>query len=236
MKTPSPPDLTAHPPDQVEAAIDQLGNDGAVILTDSPHDPTFGEIVFAASRITTSATAFAIRHTSGFLQVAMPGERCDRLLLPVHWGTDPSSRQCVSVDASFGIGTGISAIDRAFTIRLLAAEDSSPDAFNRPGHIVPVRADMHHGQHSYGTPEAAIHLAAAAGLAPAAVMATIVSSDRPAEIAAGAELRRFARTHGLPLVGIGECRWHFMRKRHNRALRQLLHGLRCRPVLARAHS
>jgi 3,4-dihydroxy-2-butanone 4-phosphate synthase len=221
---------------QIKAAMDQLANGSAAILTDSPDDPTFGEIVFAASRITTAATAFAIRHTSGFLQVALAGERCDHLLLPGQTGTYPASRQCVTVDASFGIGTGISAADRALTIRLLAAQDSSPDSFTRPGHVVPIRADMHHGQTSYGTPEAAIQIAMAAGLAPAAVIATIVSSDRPAEIAAGTELRRFARTHGLPLVGIGDIQWHFMPKGPTSDLRQQLHDLRYRPALARAHS
>ena len=197
--------------DKVKAAIAQLANGSAVILTDSPDDPTFGEIVFAASRMTTAATAFAIRHTSGFLQVAMPSQRCDRLLLPVQRGTDPASRQCVTVDASFGIGTGISAADRAHTIRLLAAQESSPDSFTRPGHVVPIRADIHNGQSSCGTPEAAIHLVTAAGLPPAAAMATIVSLDRPAEIAAGPELRRFAQSHGLPLVGIGAIHRDFVR-------------------------
>ena len=197
--------------DKVKAAIAQLANGSAMILTDSPDDPTFGEIVFAASRMTTAATAFAIRHTSGFLQVALPSERCDRLLLPVQRGTDPASRQCVTVDASVGIGTGISAADRAHTMRLLAAHDSSPDSFTRPGHVVPIRADMPDGQKSCGTPEAAIHLATAAGLPPAAAMATIVSLDRPAEVATGPELRRFAQSHGLPLVAIGDIQRDYKR-------------------------
>ena len=196
----------------VEAAIAQLANNGAVILTDSPDNPTFGEIVFAASRIDVSATAFTIRHTSGFLQVALPSERCDRLLLPVQRGTDPVSRQCVTVDSSFGIGTGISAADRAHTIRLLADEDSSADSFTRPGHVVPIRADTQDTQSPFGTPDAAIHLATAAGLPPAAAVATIVSVDNPADIAAGAEVRRFAQSHGLPLVGIGDIQRDFKRR------------------------
>ncbi|KXF53120.1 hypothetical protein AXA44_08530 [Rhodococcus sp. SC4] len=188
--------------ERVRAATNQLSRGKAIILTDGIDSPTSGEIVFPARWISTTDAAFAIRHSSGFLQVALPSDRCDALSLPAQQGAAPGAEQCVTVDAAFGISTGISAADRATTIRLLAASDATPDSFHRPGHVVPLRTDTARPIADFGGPEAAVHLVAAAGHPPAAVLTTIVGTKNLTGVASGNELHEFARTHQLPLVGL----------------------------------
>ena len=182
------------------AAVNQLSRGKAIILSDGIDLPTSGEIVFPAVRISTADAAFAIRHSSGFLQVALPSNRCDALLLPAQQGTAPGTAQCVTVDAATGITTGISAADRATTIRLLASSDASPASFSRPGHVVPLRADAALPMSDFGRPEAAVHLVAAAGFPPAAVLTTVVGTTDPTDVASGNDLHEFARSHP-PVVG-----------------------------------
>ena len=188
--------------ERVMAAISQLSRGEAIILTDGIDSSTSGEIVFPAARIRTTDAAFAIRHSSGFLQVALPSDRCDALLLPTQQGAAPGTAQCVTVDATTGITTGISAADRARTIRLLASPDASPASVSRPGHVVPLGADAALPTSDFGHPEAAIHLVAAAGFPPAAVLTTVVGTTHPTDVASGNDLHEFARTHQLPVVGL----------------------------------
>ncbi|ABH00128.1 probable 3,4-dihydroxy-2-butanone 4-phosphate synthase (plasmid) [Rhodococcus jostii RHA1] len=188
--------------ERVMAAISQLSRGEAIILTDGIGSPTSGEVVFPAARISTADAAFAIRYSSGFLQVALPPDRCDALWLPAQQGAAPGTAQCVTVDAATGITTGISAADRARTIRLLASPDASPASFSRPGHVVPLRADAALPISDFGHPEAAVHLVAAAGFPPAAVLTTVVGTTHPTDVASGNDLQEFARTHQLPIVGL----------------------------------
>lgn len=191
-----------HAEARVMAAVNQLSRGKAIILSDGIDLPTSGEIVFPAVRISTADAAFAIRHSSGFLQVALPSNRCDALLLPAQQGTAPGTAQCVTVDAATGITTGISAADRATTIRLLASSDASPASFSRPGHVVPLRADAALPMSDFGRPEAAVHLVAAADFPPAAVLTTVVGTTHPTDVASGNDLHEFARRHQLPVVGL----------------------------------
>ena len=108
----------------------------------------------------------------------------------------------VTVDAKEGIGTGISAADRAATMRLLADPQSRADDFTRPGHVVPLRAKEGGVLRRPGHTEAAVDLARMAGLRPAGVLCEIVSEDDPTDMARGPELRRFADTHGLTMISI----------------------------------
>ncbi|SFS97410.1 3,4-dihydroxy-2-butanone-4-phosphate synthase [Saccharopolyspora flava] len=161
-----------------------------------------GGIVFAADRADADNTAFAVRHSSGFLCVALPESRCDELALPP---MSPRARRetaatvCVTVDAAVGVSTGISAADRARAARVLADANSVPADLTRPGHLVPVAVDPDHPRP--GLAQAALHLVAAAGHAPAAVFAHLVSPADETRMATGAELRAFAADHGLSAVG-----------------------------------
>lgn len=190
---------------RVRAAVTRLAGGGAVLLCDDATWPTRGEIVFGAADADAALTAFAIRHGSGFLQVALPASRCDELGLLPQAGADRGGlQQCVTVDARTGIGTGISATDRSTTIRLLASSDATPDSFTRPGHVVPIRADTNLPAVEFSFTEASLSLTGRARVGAAAVLGTVVGIDDPTTMASGSELTRFGSDHGLPLVALGD--------------------------------
>lgn len=181
-------------------ALKALAAGDPVVLLDEERDE--GDLVYAAAHATTTITAFAIRHSSGFLGVALTAEACNTLRLPpVADTTDCAQR--VSADLA-GSGTGISAADRAATIAALADPTRDFTHFTRPGHVVPFRAAPGGLLAVRGRPEAACDLAALAGEVPAAAFATIVSTDEVGEMAHARELTAFATEHGLPLVTVAE--------------------------------
>jgi 3,4-dihydroxy 2-butanone 4-phosphate synthase / GTP cyclohydrolase II len=165
-----------------------------------------GHLVLAGESATTSRVAFFVRHTSGFLCVALPGAACDRLRLPPMPGPGAAATdQRVSVDAARGVGTGISARDRARTIAELADPASTPNDFTRPGHVVPLRARDGGVLSRPGCAEAAVDIARLAGLRPAALLAGIVSTeDGGLSMARPGELTRFAAHHRLDLVAVAD--------------------------------
>ncbi|MGW5110626.1 3,4-dihydroxy-2-butanone-4-phosphate synthase [Nocardia sp. NPDC004123] len=192
---------------RLNKAMSALAGGRSILLCDNSIQPSRGELVHAAVCASVSSTAFAIRHTGGFLHVALPSDRCDQLNLCSQVGAVPNGLgQCVTVDAKDGIGTGISAIDRAKTLRLLASFDATADSFTRPGHVVPLRADLDVPASQYGYPEAALRLVQDAGLPAAAAMATVEGIADPTKLAAGDELLAFAELHGLPVVSVQDLK------------------------------
>ena len=140
--------------------MQQLTSGGPVIV--AAHACTV--LVYSAWSITTSEMAGLIRRTSGFVQVALPDYRCDALLLPEAAPTNRNRYrsgfgQCVTVDAAQGITTGISAEDRAHTVRVLCASATTATDLTRPGHVVPVRADVPADLHASPLPLATAVLA-----------------------------------------------------------------------------
>ena len=191
--------------DRAAVAVATVGHGGAVIMCDDADNPSRGDVVYAAEHASTELTATTIRHTSGFLHVALNATRCNELGLVTQRGADTAgSRQCVTVDAKDYVGTGISAADRATTARLLGSRHATADAFTRPGHVVPLRAHMNLPPRRYGFAEGAVRLSVEAGLSAAAVMSTVVGVKDPTIIAAGDELIEFAHSHALPLVSVGD--------------------------------
>jgi 3,4-dihydroxy 2-butanone 4-phosphate synthase / GTP cyclohydrolase II len=160
-----------------------------------------GYLVCAADAATPELLAFMIRHTCGYVRVALPGSECERLNLPpmCHRNT----RLCVSVDVR-GTGTGISARDRARTIAALASGGSQACDFLRPGHVVPLQAGEDGVLERPGAAEAALDLAGLAGRRRAGALCEIVSRRNPALMARGIELTEFAVEHGLAVVSIAE--------------------------------
>jgi 3,4-dihydroxy 2-butanone 4-phosphate synthase/GTP cyclohydrolase II len=155
--------------------------------------------------------AFAVRYTSGFLCVGFPAVRCDELGLPPSWPTNtacPGAAYTVTVDASAGISTGISAADRSQTVRLLADERSTPADFTRPGHIVVTAAA------DTGTfVDRALDLVVETGRSPALVFGAIVSQRNPIGMAACSELIEFADQHELLVVNADHVNHDFPRLR-----------------------
>jgi 3,4-dihydroxy 2-butanone 4-phosphate synthase/GTP cyclohydrolase II len=184
---------------RVLRAVAAMAAAQAVVVTgDSDSD---GYLVFAADAARPQLLAFMVRHTSGYVRVALPGAECERLNLPPMCHRDTAL--CVSVDVR-GTGTGISARDRARTTAALASAASEASDFHRPGHVVPLQAGSDGVLGRPGPAEAAVDLASLAGRRRAAALCEIVSRRNPALMARGAELTEFAVEHGLALVSIEE--------------------------------
>lgn len=192
---------------RVRRAIAAVAAGRPVVVTDDTAHDNDGHLVFAADAATPKLLAFTIRHTSGYVRVALPGEECERLNLPPMCQSDGgrygTAAHRVSVDCR-GSGTGISATDRARTIAALASAGSEASDFLRPGHVVPIQAVANGVLGWRGPAEAAVDLARLAGRRQAGVLCEIVSGNSPAAMARGAELVEFAVGHGLAIVSLPE--------------------------------
>ncbi|SDU79324.1 3,4-dihydroxy 2-butanone 4-phosphate synthase / GTP cyclohydrolase II [Gordonia westfalica] len=204
--------MTPHRRLRVRRAVEALAaGDSIVVIDDRDAARTHGYLVVAAERASAENVAFMVRHTSGFLCVALPGGECDRLDLPPMQGVDDSVptelSACVTVDAIDGVTTGISANDRARTARLLADGDSTPTDFTRPGHVVPVRCASGGFVERDSVTEAVAHLVGTAGHRRAALFATLVGDGvRGSDLPHRAELEAFATAHSLRSVSISDVR------------------------------
>ncbi|CAN5369589.1 bifunctional 3,4-dihydroxy-2-butanone-4-phosphate synthase/GTP cyclohydrolase II [soil metagenome] len=191
----------------IEQAIADVAAGKAVVVADDEDRENEGDLIFAAEMATPELVAFMVRYTSGYICVPLTEADCDRLDLPPMFHTNQDKRgtaYTVSVDAREGIGTGISAVDRARTIRLLADPDSTPVDLTRPGHCVPLRAREGGVLRRQGHTEAAVEMARMAGLRPAGVLCEIVSERHPGEMARLDELEEFATEHQLTLITIAD--------------------------------
>ena len=191
--------------DDVERAIADIAAGRAVVVVDDADRENEGDIIFAASKATAALMAFTIRHTSGVICVPMPGEELDRLQLPLMTAQNKERMRTaftVSVDARDGVSTGISAADRARTVRTLVDSATEPYELVRPGHIFPLRYAEGGVLRRPGHTEAAVDLARLAGLAPAGVLAEVVNDD--GTMARLPALRAFADEHGLALISIAQ--------------------------------
>jgi len=189
--------------DSVDTAIQAIATGGLVIVTDDEGRENEGDLLMAAEKATPELVNMMIRHARGLICVPMTEPQLKRL------GINPMVQQnreahrtafTVSVDASEGITTGISAFDRARTIRLLADPATRSDDLVQPGHIFPLCARPGGVLERAGHTEASVDLAALAGLKPVAVICEILNED--GTMARLPELTEFKRRHGLPLVSI----------------------------------
>ncbi|HVE97063.1 MAG TPA: bifunctional 3,4-dihydroxy-2-butanone-4-phosphate synthase/GTP cyclohydrolase II [Pseudonocardiaceae bacterium] len=191
----------------IERAIADVAAGRPVIVVDDEERENEGDLILAAARATPELLAFMVRYTSGYICVALTGDDCDRLELPPMYHTNQDKRgtaYTVTVDAREGVTTGISATDRAHTIRLLADPDAKSVDFVRPGHVVPLRAKEGGVLRRPGHTEAAVDLARLAGLPPAGVLCEIVSAKDDGEMARRDELEVFAAEHRLALITIAD--------------------------------
>jgi 3,4-dihydroxy 2-butanone 4-phosphate synthase / GTP cyclohydrolase II len=191
--------------DDIQRAVADIAAGRPVIVMDDEDRENEGDLIFAAQHATAELMAFMVRHTSGYVCVPMTEEHADRLELPPMYHTNQDRRgtaYAVAVDAREGVGTGISAADRAYTIRLLAADGTRPSDLARPGHVVPLRAKAGGVRRRPGHTEAAVDLAALAGLRPVGVLCELVNDD--GTMKRGADLEAFAAEHHLALITIAE--------------------------------
>ena len=189
--------------DSVERAIADIARGKAVVVVDDEERENEGDIIFAAAKATPELMAFTIRYSSGVVCVPMPAEMLDRLEIPLmtpHNKDKLRTAYTISVDARDGVTTGISAQDRAHTVRVLADSATEPWEITRPGHVFPLRYRDGGVLVRRGHTEAAVDLATLAGLTPAGVLVEIVNDD--GTMKRGRELREFADEHGLAMISI----------------------------------
>jgi 3,4-dihydroxy 2-butanone 4-phosphate synthase/GTP cyclohydrolase II len=189
--------------DSVEETLEEIRKGNMVIVTDDANRENEGDLILAAEKAAPEKISFMIRYTSGVICVPMQGADLDRLELPLMTVQNTESMRTaytVSVDAKEGVSTGISAADRARTIRLLASPSTAPEDLVRPGHVFPLRYREGGVLRRAGHTEAAVDLARLAGLRGSGVLAEVINDD--GSMARLPELIKFKKKHGLKLCSI----------------------------------
>jgi len=191
--------------DTIDDAIKAIADGQAVIVVDDEGRENEGDLIFAAEKATSELTAFMIRHTSGYICVGMRGEDLDRLHLPPMTVVNEDRKgtaYAVTVDARDVTSTGISATDRAITIRTLGDPSTAAADLTRPGHVAPLRAVPGGVLRRPGHTEAAVDLASLAGLHPSGALAEMVNDD--GTMMDAVQCRAFADAHGMLLISIAD--------------------------------
>ncbi len=205
---------------RIEDLVAELAAGRMVLILDDEDRENEGDLIMAAQHATAQAMAFMIRHTSGIICVPMAEEHLHRLELPQMVPVNSESHRTaftVSVDYRSGTTTGVSAADRATTIRALADPRSVAADFARPGHVFPLRPRRGGVLIRAGHTEAAVDLCALAGLESAGVLAELMNDD--GTMARRAEVEAFARRHQLKIGTISDLIRY--RLRHERSIERV---------------
>ncbi len=199
--------------DTIEAALEDFRCGEFVIVVDDEDRENEGDLIIAAELITPEKVNFMLKHARGVLCAPITLSRCQELDLP-HQVVNNTSMLgtpfTVTVDKLEGCTTGVSATDRAATIRALADPASTPETFGRPGHINPLYAQDKGVLRRAGHTEAAVDLAKLSGLYPAAALMEVMSDD--GTMARLPELRQMADHYGLKLISIADLIAYRLRK------------------------
>jgi 3,4-dihydroxy 2-butanone 4-phosphate synthase/GTP cyclohydrolase II len=189
----------------VEAALEDIRDGKMVVVVDDEDRENEGDLTMAAEKVTPEAINFMAKHGRGLICLPLTEERVDALRLrPM---SDQNTSQygtafCESFDGREGVGTGISAHDRARTIQIAIDPQSRPGDLLRPGHVFPLRARKGGVLVRAGQTEAAVDLARLAGMTPAGIICEIMHDD--GSMARGNDLIAFCRQHGLKLLTVAE--------------------------------
>jgi 3,4-dihydroxy 2-butanone 4-phosphate synthase/GTP cyclohydrolase II len=189
----------------IDEAIEEIRAGRMVVVVDDADRENEGDLIIAAGKVTQEAIAFMVRHTSGVICMPVVGERLDELHLPLMVTDATDARRTaftISIDVRSGTTTGISAADRAATIRAVIDPATRPEDLARPGHVFPLRYHEGGVLKRAGHTEAAVDLARLAGLYPAGALCEVVNED--GSMARLPDLQRFAGQHGLKLVSIAD--------------------------------
>jgi len=199
--------------DSIPTALAAFAKGQLIVVVDDENRENEGDLIGAAELATPQSIAFMVRHTSGVICAPLPAERLAELHLPLMVADNTDTQRTaftittdLRADAHNPITTGISAADRAATLRALVDPARTAEHFNRPGHILPLRAATGGVLRRPGHTEAAIDLARLAGLRAGGVLAEIVNDD--GSMARLPELKVFAREHGLPIISIKDLVAH----------------------------
>jgi 3,4-dihydroxy 2-butanone 4-phosphate synthase/GTP cyclohydrolase II len=196
----------------VEDAVAAIRRGEMVIVVDDEDRENEGDLTMAAEKVTPEAINFMAKHGRGLICMPMTGERLDKLEIPLmveRNSTRFETAFCVAIEAKRGTTTGISAADRAATIKAAIHPKTRPSDLARPGHILPLRARDGGVLVRAGQTEAAVDLARIAGLAPAGVICEIMNDD--GTMARVPALTKFARRHKLLMITIADLIRYRMR-------------------------
>lgn len=180
-----------------------------IVVVDDEDRENEGDIIAASQSVTAETIAFMMNHARGLICVAMEGDRLDALDIPLMVPRNTESHKTaftISVDYIPGTTTGISASDRAATVRALVDPHTQPDDFARPGHIFPLRAHPNGVVARPGHTEAAVDLCRLAGLQPSGVICEVAKED--GSMARLPDLLAFAAQHEMPLITIADLISH----------------------------
>ncbi len=188
---------------KIKAAIKDIRQGKMVILVDDENRENEGDLIIAAEKVTPEAINFMAREGRGLICLSLTEERADHLQLAPMVSDNSCSfgtAFTVSIEAKTGVTTGISAADRARTIQVAVADDSSAADLARPGHVFPLRAKQGGVLVRTGQTEGSVDMARLAGLKPAGVICEIMNDD--GTMARMPQLKVFALKHGLKIISI----------------------------------
>lgn len=193
--------------DSIDDAIKDIRAGKCVIVADDEGRENEGDLICAAELVSPESINFMISQARGWVCLALTEERCRELDLPMMVARNTESQQTaftitIDADTRFGVTTGISAFDRAQTIKVAVDAATKPQDLRRPGHISPLAAKPGGVLQRAGHTEAAVDLARLSGLSPAGVICEIINAD--GTMARGPQLAEFARAHGLKFISIAQ--------------------------------
>jgi 3,4-dihydroxy 2-butanone 4-phosphate synthase/GTP cyclohydrolase II len=189
----------------VEEAVERIGRGEQIIVVDDEDRENEGDLIMAADKVTPEAVNFMARHGRGLICVSLTPSRCDELDLQPMVQKNTSFHDTaftVSVEVREGTTTGISAHDRAATVKALVDPKNGPDDFVRPGHMFPLRARRGGVLKRAGHTEASVDLARMAGLTPAGVLCEVMDDD--GQMARLPRLKEIAEEHGLGVLTVAD--------------------------------
>ncbi len=187
----------------IDAAIDDIQQGKMVILVDDEDRENEGDLIIAAEKVTPEIINFMAKHARGLICLAMSAEEIDRLELPMMVENNRSKYETaftISIEAAKGVSTGISAADRAHTIRVAVDPDSKPSDLITPGHVFPLRAKDGGVLVRHGQTEGSTDLARLANLNANAVICEIMNDD--GTMARLPDLQKFSEEHDIKIVNI----------------------------------
>jgi 3,4-dihydroxy 2-butanone 4-phosphate synthase / GTP cyclohydrolase II len=190
---------------RVQKALAAIRRGQMVILTDDEDRENEGDLVMAAEKVTPKAINFMAKEARGLICLSLTEERVRQLNLPLMVTDNTSPFQTaftVSIEAATGVSTGISAADRAHTVKAAIAAGAKPSDVSRPGHIFPLRARNGGVLVRPGQTEGSVDLARLAGMTPAGVICEIMNDD--GSMARRPDLERFAKKHTLVLLSVAD--------------------------------
>ncbi|AEW44723.1 3,4-dihydroxy-2-butanone 4-phosphate synthase [Serratia symbiotica str. 'Cinara cedri'] len=189
--------------ERVEQALDALRNGHGVMVLDDEYRENEGDMIFVAETMTVEQMALTIRHGSGIVCLCITEDRRQQLDLPMMVINNSSQFQTpftVSIEASQGVTTGVSATDRLSTIRAAIADNAKPEDLSRPGHVFPLKAQPDGVLSRRGHTEATIDLVAMAGFKPAGVLCELTNDN--GSMAHTLEVIAFAQQHNMTVLTI----------------------------------